>query len=117
MNQLELAAMEHLLNEVEWHKLLPINPGIKNFLNVCISWTEQIFTCEGILETVNHSAKGFRVQSQDNGLSCKDRLCSSLAPIKAFFATIDISLPSNRNSRSEGSGAIRSLVKALQVKI
>lgn len=72
-------------------------------------------TCDGILDTVNHSAKGFRVQSQDKGLSCNDRLCNSLAPFKAFLATMDMSLPSNRNSRSEGRGAIRSLVKALKV--
>lgn len=70
-------------------------------------------TCDGILEIVNHSANGFSVQSQDRGLSCNDRLCSSLAPFKAFFATIDISLPSNRNSLRDGKGAMRSLVNAL----
>ena len=53
------------------------------------------------------------MQSHDNGLSCNDKLCSSLAPSSAFLATIDISFPSKRSSRNAGSGAIRSDVKAL----
>lgn len=62
----------------------------------------------------SHSAKGFNVQSQDNGLSWRDRLCSSRAPVKAFFDTIEISFPSRRNSRSTGSGPIKSEVRALK---
>lgn len=73
----------------------------------------QRITFDGIFETVNHSANGFSVQSQDSGLSCSDKLCNSLAPTRAFFATIDMSLPSNRSSRRAGKGDIRSLVKAL----
>lgn len=71
------------------------------------------FTCDDMLDVDNHSANGFSEQSQDNGLSCKDKFSKSLAPINAFFATIDISFPSTRNSFSDGSGVTRSDVIAL----
>lgn len=61
----------------------------------------------------SHSANGLRVQSHDRGLSWRDRLCSSLAPSRAFFDTIEMSLPSRRKCRRAGRGAIRSEVSAL----
>lgn len=70
-------------------------------------------TCVDMLDRDNHSANGFSEQSQDSGLSCKDKFSKSLAPINAFFATIDMSLPSTRNSFSDGSGVTRSDVIAL----
>lgn len=66
-----------------------------------------------MLDVDIHSANGFNEQSQDNGLSRNDRISNSFAPINAFLATIDISLPSTRNSFNDGNGITKSAVNAL----
>lgn len=72
-----------------------------------------VYTRDNTVELDSHSANGFIEQSQAKGLSCNDRLRSCWAPSSAFRATIEMSLPSRRNSFSDGSGRIKSDVNDL----
>lgn len=117
---MEFEIMEPLLNAVELHKRHLIDPKnesihiVSKFFFVLFEILQFVcvFTCDGILESVIHSANGFNEQSHDNGLSCNDKLCKLCAPSNAFFATIEISFPSSRRSLSDGNGAIKSDVSA-----
>lgn len=60
-----------------------------------------------------HSANDFNEQSHDNGLSRNDRVSRAFALMNAFLATIDMSLPSTRNSFNDGNGVTKSAVNAL----
>lgn len=73
-------------------------------------------TCDEIKDVDNHSANDFNEQSQLSGFSFNDNTSIDCAKSNAFFATIDMSFPSSRSSFSEGSGAVRSDVNALEDK-